>query len=171
MAAANSTGSVGLGSLGLSRGLSGLGLASGIGLTACAAVGVCCCWPASSARGTRIGATSVAMLLGFEEHKSVPRAHRRGKGTRPDSLRQTHPPTHRQQQRSRESVAGMLGSLLAAAGAHITPKSTPACHWGLQQPDPAAGLAERPQGGRFSRADRPRSNRLHNRAPALRITS
>lgn len=34
MAAANSTGSVGLESLGLSRGLNGVGLASGIGLTA-----------------------------------------------------------------------------------------------------------------------------------------
>lgn len=94
MAAANSTGSVGLASLGLSRGLSGVGLASGMGLTACAAVGVCCCWPASSVRGTRTGATSAAMLLVCDEHGNEPRAHRERERERPDSLR--HPPNHAQ---------------------------------------------------------------------------
>lgn len=168
MAAANSTGSLGLASLGLSKGLSGVGRASGIGLTACAAVGVCCCWPASSVRGTRIGATSAAMPLVCDEHSNGPRAHRRGRGKGLTACG-THPPTHRQQQRDR--VSGWhAGQPAGCCRPPYHTKKHKTVTWGLQQPDPAARLLERLQGGRFSTAS-VGSARQPNRPPALRITS
>lgn len=133
---------------------------------------MCCCWPASSVRGTRIGATSAAMPLVCDEHSNGPCAHRRGRGKGLTAC-STHPITHRQQQHD-PGVSGW--HVVQPAGCcrppHHTKKHT-TMPWGVQQPDPAARLLERPRevDSAQQASETDGSARPPNRPPELRITS